>query len=61
MDSFHFLRPLWFLALIPLAVILWLLWHRTINSQAWRAVCEPELLPYLLVGEQGVKKRWPLL
>jgi len=61
MDSFHFLRPLWFLALVPLSLILWLLWHRTINSQAWRTVCEPELLPYLLVDEQGVKKRWPLL
>jgi len=61
MDNFHFLRPLWFLALIPLSLILWLLWHRTINSQAWRAVCEPELLPYLLVDEQGVTKRWPLL
>jgi len=61
MDSFHFLRPLWFLALIPLSFILWLLWNHTINSQAWRAVCDPELLPYLLVDEQGVTKRWPLL
>ncbi len=61
MDSFHFLRPLWFLALVPLVFILWLLWYRAISSQAWRAVCDPELLPYLLVDEQGVRRRWPLL
>ena len=61
MDSFHFLRPLWFLALFPLLAVIWLLWHQTINSKAWRAVCDPELLPYLLVGEQGARQRWPLL
>ncbi len=61
MDNFHFLRPLWFLALIPLLVILWLLWHQTVSSKAWRAVCDPELLPYLLVDEQGRARRWPLL
>ena len=61
MDNFHFLRPLWFLALLPLLAIIWLLWHQTINSKAWRAVCDPELLPYLLVDEQGVRQRWPLL
>ena len=61
MDNFHFLRPLWFLAFIPLGFILWLLWHQTINSKAWRAVCDPELLPYLLVDEYGVARRWPLV
>ncbi len=61
MEDFHFLRPLWFLTFIPLMLILWLLWNRTTNSQAWRTVCDPELLPYLLVGEQGVTQRWPLL
>ncbi|MCF6355513.1 MAG: VWA domain-containing protein [Candidatus Polarisedimenticolaceae bacterium] len=61
MDNFHFLRPLWFLALLPLLAIIWLLWHQTINSKAWRAVCDPELLPYLLADEQGVRQRWPLL
>ncbi len=61
MDNFHFLRPLWFLALIPLLAILWRLWHQATNSKAWRAVCDPELLPYLLADEQGVRQRWPLL
>jgi len=61
MDNFHFLRPIWFLALIPLAVILWLLWQRVASSQIWRTVCDPELLPYLLVEEQGTVKRWPVL
>ncbi|VAX05957.1 Aerotolerance protein BatB / Aerotolerance protein BatC [hydrothermal vent metagenome] len=61
MAEFHFLRPLWFLALIPLSAILWLLWRRVASSLTWRAVCDPELLPYLLVGEQGTIKRWPVM
>ena len=61
MDSFHFLRPTWFLAILPLAIVLWLLWRRVGSRQAWRAGCDPELLPYLLVDEQGAMRRWPLL
>ncbi len=61
MDSFHFLRPLWFLALLPLLALLWLLWHRRLNGSGWRSACDPELLPYLLVDGAGARRRWPVL
>lgn len=57
----HFLRPAWFLALPLLGLLLWLLWRQAVSSRAWGAVCDPELLPHLLVGEQGAVRRWPVL
>ena len=55
MHSFHFLRPAWFLALLPLAVVLGLLWQRRRAARSWRAVVDPRLLPHLLMdsGKQG--------
>lgn len=61
MSNFHFLRPYWFLALLPLAVLLWQVWHRKFHSRSWRAVCDPRLLPYLLMDTQGRQSRWPML
>jgi Ca-activated chloride channel family protein len=58
MDSFHFLRPTWLLACIPLLLLLWLLWRQRLSSQAWKSFCDPELLPHLLVGENGAARRW---
>lgn len=61
MSEFHFLRPYWFLALIPLAILLWLLWQRRYQSRSWRAVCDPRLLPYLLTDTVTRQRRWPLV
>lgn len=48
--AFHFLRPLWLLALLP-AAALWLLERHSSDAlQQWRRVIDPALLPYLLVG-----------
>jgi len=55
MHSFHFLRPAWFLALLPLAVVLGLLWQRRRAARGWRAVVDPRLLPHLLMD--GGKQR----
>ena len=60
MHSFHFLRPAWFLALLPLAVVLGLLWQRRRAARSWQAVVDPRLLPHLLMdggrrrGARGV-------
>lgn len=61
MSEFHFLRPYWFLALLPLLALLWLLWRQKHHSRSWRAVCDPRLLDYLLVDAEGKQKAWPLL
>lgn len=48
--AFHFERPAWLLALIPVA-ILWLLARRSADPVLqWRRVIDPALLPYLLIG-----------
>ncbi len=50
--DFHFLRPLWFLALLPLLGLIWYMLKRGLDNQQWRQVCDPELLPHILVGQQ---------
>jgi len=51
-ESFHFQQPEWFLALLPLMLLLWLLRQSGESSSAWRKVCDARLLPYLL-DKQG--------
>ena len=59
MDEFHFLRPLWLLAL-PLGPLLaWALWRRMHAGAQWRDVCDPQLLPHLLVTPAGARARLP--
>ncbi len=57
MSELHFLRPAWFLALLPLALLLWMLAKRHLTNRRWESVCDPALLPYILVsGASGGRK-----
>jgi Ca-activated chloride channel family protein len=49
-EQFHFLRPWWLLALIPLAAVTWLLIRGRYDSGNWRTVVDPRLLPHVLSG-----------
>tara|TARA_R110002072_G_scaffold74374_5_gene176311 strand:- start:10361 stop:12172 length:1812 start_codon:yes stop_codon:yes gene_type:complete len=55
-SEFHFIRPYWFIALIPLVILLWMLAKRHLINKHWESVCDPALLPYILVGRTGAKK-----
>jgi len=46
--EFHFLRPMWLWALLPLAAAALLLWRRRLASGAWRKAVDPTLLPWLV-------------
>ena len=46
--DFHFIRPLWFIALIPLFLLLGLLWRNEQGSGAWSKVCDSHLLEHLI-------------
>lgn len=60
MMDWQFLRPAWFLALLPLAALLWL-WLRTARrAGSWQQVVDPQLLPYLLIDGHGGERRWPV-
>jgi len=60
MSEFHFLRPEWFLALPVALVFLWLLWNRRLRSRSWQEICDPALLPHLLLGRSQRRANWPL-
>ena len=60
-ETFHFLRPAWFCAFLPLAAILWLMARRRLGSRGWEAVCEPALLPHVLIGAPPASRRVPFL
>lgn len=47
-QNFHFLHPLWLLALLPLTLLLWFIIHPRTTDSAWSKVIDANLLPLLL-------------
>ncbi|WP_020676850.1 vWA domain-containing protein [Geopsychrobacter electrodiphilus] len=60
MSEFHFLRPDWLWGLPPALLLLVWLARRQLRSRSWQAVCDPELLPHLLLGRSVRRANWPL-
>jgi len=60
MGNFHFLRPEWFIVLLPLSLLLYRLVRQQLRSRSWQGVCDPELLPHLLLGGSIRRANWPL-
>ncbi len=60
MSAFHFLRPWWWAALPVLLFLLWALGRRRLRSRSWQGVCDPALLPHLLLGRSRRRADWPL-
>ncbi len=54
-EQFHFLRPAWLLALIPLLLLLWQSLRQRHSSRSWQSVVDAELLPHLLSGKESIK------
>lgn len=55
LSEFHFLRPYWFIALIPLVFLFWKIAKQHLVNKHWESVCDPALLPYILVGKTGTR------
>ncbi len=47
-EQFHFLRPIWLLALLPLLALLWHGFNHRRLSRSWQSVVDAKLLPHLL-------------
>ena len=54
--SFHFIRPWWLLALIPIALVVIALVRQKDARRAWRGVVADHLLPYLLSESSAATK-----
>jgi Ca-activated chloride channel family protein len=57
--SFHFLRPQWLWALIPVALIVLLLWRQQSATARWRSLIAPHLLEHLVVRPKGGSRLRP--
>jgi len=57
----HFLRPEWFYALLPFALLLWALWRKQLVSRSWQSVVSPSLLPHLLIGQSTAQRPWKII
>ena len=57
LGDFHFLRPWWFAATIPLVIILWLLFRMQSGERSWETVCDRHLLPHILIGKDTARSK----
>ena len=57
LSQFHFLRPWWLLAVLPVAALIYLLARRDSDRTRWQQAVDAELLPHLLegMGERGAR------
>lgn len=59
--GFQFLRPIWLIAVLPLAVLLWQIGKPNAGDSPWRKICDPALLDQLLItsdGHSGRALKW---
>jgi len=59
MSQFHFLRPWWLAAIIPSAILAWSFAKCFHPNNSWQHVCDPKLLPYLLVNPHTSSRSAP--
>lgn len=59
LTSFHFIRPLWLLAIVPATVMVWLLLQRKAGQSGWRNAIDDTLLEHLSDGFAGRTNRAP--
>ena len=58
LEDFHFLRPIWFAALLVLLPLSWYWFKRTRGASGWRSAISKELLAVLLDAQQPPSGRW---
>ena len=60
-QDFHFLRPMWLLALIPALVFIVVMWRVNSNITAWDKAIDKNLLPFLLDRSKSAAQRLSLI
>jgi len=61
--NFHFLRPLWFFALVPVALLCIWLAKRQRDRGSWQQAIDASLLPHLIsvAATKQQRRPWPLI
>ena len=59
--NFHFLRPLWLLAIIPACLLIAAAWWKHHAGNQWHQLIDKNLLPYLMNGQFTPSSHWPLV
>ncbi|MHB8668603.1 MAG: VWA domain-containing protein, partial [Burkholderiales bacterium] len=57
LENFHFLQPLWLLALVPLSLLAWRVYRPGDGDNPWRRIVDARLLPLLMVGRAHAANR----
>jgi Ca-activated chloride channel family protein len=60
-SEFHFIRPFWLIALIPLLIFIIGMIKHKLGNRSWEAVCDEALLPYVLMGGASKSRRYSVL
>ncbi|BCG66002.1 MAG: Ca-activated chloride channel homolog [Methyloprofundus sp.] len=61
MSEFHFIRPYWLLATLPLLVLVFFNIKNKLQQGGWSAVCDADLLPFILQEKDAKPSRVPLV
>ncbi|MFT5164123.1 MAG: Ca-activated chloride channel family protein, partial [Alteromonadaceae bacterium] len=51
--EFHFIRPLWFYAIIPMVFTLWALNRQKVRNNGWQQIIPAHLVKYLVQGQSA--------
>lgn len=62
LTDFHFIRPYWFIALLPVFILILLSIRKKLARGSWSDVCDDALLPFILQdNDEKVSRRWSSL
>jgi Ca-activated chloride channel family protein len=60
-SNLHFIRPLVFLSLPVVLLVLWYLQRKTKGDDGWSKICDPHLLDAIKINSAGKGSRWSLV
>ncbi|MCW8107779.1 VWA domain-containing protein [Alteromonas ponticola] len=58
-EQFHFLRPLWFMTLIPLGLLYWLIKQHVSRRSGWQSIVSNHLYRFMVINQGNALSRPP--
>lgn len=60
-EQFHFLRPMFLLAIPGWLLLVFWLWRRRTQTGIWHRVCDPQLAPFMIEAGEGKPSKLSLM